>query len=143
MNNKTQKLHSPLYCKSIKPGWHEKTLRRLPNLVNSKWVEVFASVKSSNVTEFCLDMYRGMGLLDGLEIVRSSDPVVRNQAVDVDDYFVDTVYEGETVRARFREGGLFLFKGGDKYFEIEAGEVRKSQISPARDNPSDCAGCSR
>lgn len=131
--NKIQKLYSPLYCKTIQPGWKEKTRRCLPNLVDSALVEIFESVDSDNVTEFCLQMYDGMGLLEGVEIVRSSDPQLREIAIEVDDYFLDTPYEGEIVRARYREGGYYLFKGGDKYIPVEVPEVKKSLISPARD----------
>jgi hypothetical protein len=74
-----------------------------------------------------------MGLLDGMEIVRSSDPTLRQEAIDVEDYFVDVPYENETVRARAREGGYYLFKGGGQWLEVEAGEISKQQISPTRD----------
>lgn len=131
--NKIQKLYSPLYCKSIKPGWKEKTRRCLPNLVAPELVEIFDSVESSNVAEFCIEMYQKMGLLGGIEIVRSSDPELREKAIKVNDYFLDTPYEGEIVRARHREEGYCLFKGGGKFIPIEVPVVRKSMISPARD----------
>jgi len=131
--NKIQKLYSPLYCKSIASGWKEKTRRCLPNLVDAELVEIFESVDTSNVTEFCLEMYGKMGLLEGVEVVRSSDPVLREKAIDVDDYFLDTPYEGEIVRARRREEGFCVFKGGDKFIPIEVPVVEKSMISPARD----------
>ncbi len=131
--NKTQKLYSPLYCKTIKPGWREKTWRRLPNLVAPELVRIFESVDSNNVTEFCLEMYRRMGLLEGVEIVPSSDGVLRDRAIEIHDYFVDMPYKGEIVRTRARDGGYFLFKGGDCFIELEAGEVQKCQISPTRD----------
>ena len=47
-----------------------------------------------------------MGLLEGIRVVRSSDPAFRRAACDVDDYFVDVPYEGEVVRARFVDGAL-------------------------------------
>lgn len=131
--NKTQKLYSPLYCKRITEGWKEKTKRCLPNLVASELVDVFSGVESDNVTEFCLAMYEGMGLMEGVEVVRSSDAQLRQKAIDVEDYFVDVPYEGETVRARAREGGFYLYKGGDQYSEVPVDAVCKSQISPTRD----------
>lgn len=131
--NKVQKLYSPLYCKTIKPGWKEKTRRCLPNLVAPELVELFKSIESDNVAEFCVEMYRAMGLLEGVELVRSSDPAFRERAIDVEDYFLDTPYEGETVRARFRGDGFALFKGGGSYIDVEVGEVCKSMISPTRD----------
>ncbi len=131
--NKIQKLYSPLYCKTIKPGWREKTQRRLPNLVALELVKIFESVDSSNVTEFCLEMYRRMGLLEEVEIVRSSDPALRDRAIGIHDYFVDMPYDGEIVRTRARDGAYFLHRGGDCFIKVEAGEVQKRQISPTRD----------
>jgi len=131
--NKIQKRFSPLYCKTIQEGWREKTLRRLPNLVDRPLVERFASVQESRVADFCLEMYRSMGLLEGVEVARSSDPEFREKAIDVEDYFIDTPYEGEIVRARYREGGYCLYKGGNCYVDVEASSPSKRQISPTRD----------
>jgi hypothetical protein len=80
-------------------------------------------------------MYRGMGLLDGVEVVRSSDPAVRRRASDVDDFFVDVPYEGEMVRARARDGALYLHEGGDSFVTLPAAPSAfgKEQISPTRD----------
>ncbi len=133
VSNKTQKLYSPLYCKTIQSGWKKKTLRCLPNLVGPELIEVFSQVESDNVTEFCIKMYQGMGLMQGIELIRSSDPELRKKAIDVDDYFADVPYEGETVRARMRGGNYYLYKGGNNYFEIPVEKVEKSQISPTRD----------
>lgn len=133
VKNKIQKLYSPLYCKTIKPEWKEKTRRCLPNLVSAELVEVFDSIETDNVTEFCVAMYRGMGLLEGVELVRSSDPQFREQALAVDDYFVDAPYEGEIVRARIRGDRFSLHKGGGKYMDIPVSDIEKRQISPTRD----------
>ena len=51
----------------------------------------------------------------------------------VSDYFVDQRYEGEIVRARYRDGKLLLHKGGDRFLEIPVGEFGPEQISPTRD----------
>lgn len=131
--NKTQKLYSPLYCKSIKPEWQAKIKRNLPNYVDREWVDLFGSIETNNVVDFCLQMYEGMGLLDGIEIVRSSDPALRSSAIDVSDYFLDTPYDGEVVRARYRDGGYFIYKGGNRYVEVSVDKTDKSQISPTRD----------
>ena len=56
-----------------------------------------------------------MGLLDGIRVVRSSDPTFRRAACDVSDFFVDVPYEGEIVRARLIDGRRKLHKGGDQY----------------------------
>ena len=51
----------------------------------------------------------------------------------VDDYFVDVTWEGEIVRARFRDGKLLLHKGGDRYLELPELPHDAVQISPTRD----------
>jgi hypothetical protein len=33
-------------------------------------------MSAANVADFCLEMYRAMGLLDGIRVVRSSDPAI-------------------------------------------------------------------
>jgi hypothetical protein len=80
-------------------------------------------------------MYRRMGLLDGLDVVRSSDPELRRRACEVDDFFVDVLYEGEIVRARPRAGGLYLHEGGGSFRTLPAAAsgFGKEQISPTRD----------
>ena len=113
--NRMQKQFSPLYAKRILPEWHEKTARQLPAYVPDRLVEHFKATKSSNVADFCLEMYHRMGLLDGIRVERSSAPQFRARAVAVPDYFVDQPYEGEIVRARYRDGKLLLHKGGDSF----------------------------
>ena len=51
------------------------------------------------MADFCLEMYRRMGLLEGIRVVRSSDPAVRRAACDVEDFFVDVPLPGRD-RAR-------------------------------------------
>jgi hypothetical protein len=96
-------------------------------------VEHFKETKSSNVADFCLEMYTRMGLLDGVRVERSSAPQFRARAAAVPDYFVDQPYEGEIVRARYRDGKLLLHKGGDRFLEIPGDEFGPEQISPTRD----------
>jgi len=96
-------------------------------------VEYFKETGSSKVADFCLEMYARMGLLDGIRVDRSSAPQFRARAVAVSDYFVDQPYEGEIVRARYRDGKLLLHKGGDRFLEIPGGEFGPEQISPTRD----------
>ncbi len=131
--NRTQKQFSPLYAKRVLPGWQEKTARQLPSYVRRSLVEDFNETRSSNVADFCLEMYKRMSLLKGLRVERSSAPEFRARAVAVPDYFVDVHYEGEIVRARYRDGKLLLHKGGDQFLEIPGGEFGPKQISPTRD----------
>ena len=131
--NRIQKLFSPLYAKRVLPEWHEKTARQLSSYVSRTLVEHFKETKSSNVADFCLEMYTRMGLLDGVRVERSSAPQFRARAVAVSDYFVDQPYEGEIVRARYRDGKLLLHKGGDRFLELPRSDFGPEQISPTRD----------
>src|SRR2546421_2968724 len=131
--NRIQKRFSPLYANRVLPKWHEKTARQLPSYVPQILVEHFKETKSSNVADFCLEMYTRMGLLDGLRVERSSAPQFRARAAAVSDYFVDQPYEGEIVRARYRDGKLLLHKGGNRFLEIPGGEFGPKQNSPTRD----------
>jgi len=132
--NKLQRKFSPLYAKRITADWHARTLGQLPNYVDRPVIELFRRTSARAVADFCLEMYRGMGLLDGLDVVTSSDPDVRRRACDVEDYYVDVPYEGEIVRARARAGRLYLHEGGDSFVALPpASGFGKEQISPTRD----------
>jgi hypothetical protein len=78
-------------------------------------------------------MYRRMGLLEGIHVVRSSDPAVRGAACGVTDFFVDVPYAGQIVRARWQDGTLKLHEGGDCYLTLPPTEFSKEQITPTRD----------
>jgi len=60
---------------------------------------------------------------------------VRRRACDVDEFFVDVPYEGEIVRARARDGELYLHAGGGSFVTLPAtaSGFSKEQISPTRD----------
>jgi hypothetical protein len=131
--NRIQKQFSPLYAKRVLPEWQEKTARQLPNYVRQSLVAHFTETKCSNVADFCLEMYKRMGLLEDVRVERSSAPEFRERAVAVSDYFVDRRYEGEMVRARYRDGKLLLHKGGGRFLEISGTEFGPEQISPTRD----------
>jgi hypothetical protein len=131
--NKIQKEFSPLYTKRLLPDWQGKMARQLPNYVGPDLVEHFKAVEAANAADFCRDLYSKMGLLDGIRIERSSDPQFRKRAAAVDDYFVDVTWEGETVRARWRDGKLLLHKGADRYIELPGQTFDAGQISPTRD----------
>jgi len=131
--NKIQKQFSPLYAKHVLPGWQAKVARQLPNFVAPELIEHFKAVEAGTAAEFCREMYARMGLLDGIRLERSSDPEFRKRADAIDDYFVDVPWEGETVRARWREGKLLLHRGGDSYIELPSQMFDALQISPTRD----------
>jgi hypothetical protein len=131
--NRIQRKFSPLYAKRIPADWSAKTGRQLPAFVDAAVAGAFGRVKATLVADFCLEMYRGMGLLEGIRVVRSSDAAVRREACGVDDYFVDVPHEGETVRARFVDGALQLNEGGDSFVTLPPMTFDKSQVSPARD----------
>jgi len=131
--NKIQKQFSPLYSKGLHPDWQAKVARQLPNYVEPDLVEHFKSVEATNAADFCRKMYSRMGLLEGIRLQRSSDPEFRKCAAAIDDYFVDVSWEGETVRARHRDGKLLLHKGGENYLELPVQTFDATHISPTRD----------
>ena len=132
--NKLQRKYSPLYCKQLVDGWQENLPRTLGAFVDSALVDVVKEVQAENVADFCLEMYRAMGMLDGVRVVRSSDPEVRKAACAIDDYYVDVACEGETVRARLMDGKLKLHEGGPSFRTLPMCEYGPPQISPARDS---------
>ena len=131
--NKLQKQFSPLFAKRVLPEWRENTARQLPNYVVPELVAHFEKVEAANVADFCLEMYRKLGLLEGMRVARSGDPEFRRRAVAVEDYFVDVTYEGELVRARISEDALLLHKGGNNFLKLLLPEYDATQISPTRD----------
>lgn len=133
--NKTQRKFSPLYLKSVPDDWPHRTELQLPNYLDHPLIDRFKKVSASNQADFCLEMYRQLGWLNGLRIVRSSDITVRNTACDVDDFFVDVPHEGETVRARYfrSDDALKLHEGGDSFITLPAARFTKAQVSPTRD----------
>lgn len=132
--NKLQRKFSPLHLKRIPAGWRENTARQLgAYLASSALIEAFKTNPATTVADFCLEMYRRMGLLDGVRVVRSSDPAVRRAACDVPDFFVDVPHGGEIVRARWLDGALKLHEGGDSFVTLPPMPFTKEQISPTRD----------
>lgn len=132
--NKIQRKWSPLAAKRIPADWVAHTARQLGAYVAPAEIELFKQVSADNVADFCLGMYRGLGLLEGVRVVRSADPAVRLAACDVTDCFVDVRYEGEVVRARRQpDGTLCLHEGGDCYRTLPATAFTKEQVSPTRD----------
>lgn len=133
--NKTQKKYSPLFAKRVQPDWKVSMLRQLPNYVPSGLVEAFARANGATVADFCLSVYREMGLLEGIEVVRSGDPVVREAAGEIVDCFVDVEWKGELVRARRgADGHLSLHCGGSTWIDLPNRDYGKKQISPTRDS---------
>ena len=131
--NKVQRKFSPLSLKRIAAGWQERTLGQLPNYVGHELIALFAQTRAATAAEFCLEMYRRMGLLEGVRVVKSSDPAVRRAACAVEDFFVDVPYQGEIARARRLGGELRLHEGGEAFITLPACDFDKEQISPTRD----------
>ena len=131
--NKVQRKWSPLFLKRIPAGWQANTARQLGAYVEPMWVEAFKQVPATNVADFCLEMYRRMGLLEGVRVVRSSDPVVRRAGGAVTDFFVDVPHAGEIVRARWLDGVPKLHEGGDSYVTLPVCEFTPEQVTPTRD----------
>jgi hypothetical protein len=131
--NKIQRKFSPLHLKRIAPDWQKKTELQLPNYIEHRLIDLFKKVSASSIADFCLEMYRQLGLLEGVRVVRSSDPELRRAACDISEFFVDVSYEGEIVRARFGDGAFRLHEGGNSFINLPPTNFTKEQISPARD----------
>ena len=131
--NKIQKKYSPLFAKRVDRSWKANTARQLPQFVGEELTELFASIQAENVADFCLQMYGGMGLVEGMRIERSGSPEFRRRAILVDDFFVDTELEGELVRARKHGDGFALHRGGDAYLQVSADASDRAKVTPARD----------
>jgi hypothetical protein len=131
--NKLQRKFSPLFFKRIAAGWHSRTALQLPGFVDPRWVKAFAETTAANPADFCLEMYRRMGLLEGIRVERSGDPAFRRAACEVGEFFVDVPHQGEIVRARFDQGRLLLHEGGDSFITLPPAKFGREQISPARD----------
>lgn len=132
--NRIQKKFSPLYAKEIPDSWQEETARKLPRFVKKEIVDIFSNIKEKNAADFCLEMYKKMGLLDGIEIMRSSDRKFREEATDLQEFYCDVKYEGEIVRAKKEADKLTLHEGGGKYIDLPLPEkIEKWQKNPARD----------
>ncbi len=132
--NKLQRKFSPLNLKRVPAGWRDNTARQLGAYVAPAWIEAFKSVTATNHADFCLEMYRRMGLLEGIRVVRSSDPAVRTAACEIAECFVDVPHQGEIVRARLLDGQLKLHEGGDSYTMLPMMAYTKAQVSPTRDS---------
>ena len=131
--NPIQRKWSPLYLKRVPPAWTATMARQLPAYAEPPAVSAFKTVQAATVADFCLDLYRALGILDGIEVVRSSDPAFREKACAIDDYFVDVPYEGEQVRARRRGTDLVLHQGGNSYLTLPPVPETKALVSPSRD----------
>src|ERR1700733_8311436 len=131
--NQLQRKFSPIYVKRVLPEWQAKTAATLPPYVEPCWVQAFKETHGTNIADFCLEMYERMRFLEGIDVVRSSNPAFREAACEINDYYVDVTCEGEIVRARHVQGELRLPKGGDVYVTCPRILFGKRQISPARD----------
>jgi hypothetical protein len=132
--NKIQRKFSPLFAKRVADGWQSKTTLQLPNYVEHWLIDIFKAATASTIADFCLEIYRAMGLLEGIKVMRSSDPSFRLAACEISDFFVDVQYEHELVRARLSDGSLKLHEGGDLFINLPLATFGKEQISPARDS---------
>jgi hypothetical protein len=134
VENKTQRKFSPLFLKKIAPDWQAKTILQLPNYIDHSLIDIFKAASGVNVADFCLDMYRRLGMLDGIRVMRSGDPSFRQAACDIAEFFVDTPYEGEIVRARVNGDGWQLHEGGNSFVNVPPTTFEKQQVSPTRDS---------
>jgi hypothetical protein len=132
-DNQVQRKFSPIYLKRVRADWHARTADQIRPYVDPRLVDAFRAAKAECVAQFCLDVYRRMGLLEGIRVACSSDPAFRRAACNVEDYYVDVPYEGDVVRARLVEGRPRLYKGGDQFVDLPDVPYTREQISPTRD----------
>jgi hypothetical protein len=133
VTDKLERRFAPLHAKRIADGWHAKTVRQLPAYVDPFCVDAFKATTAATVADFCLELHGRLGLLEGVRVVRSSDPAVRRAACTVDDYFVDVPHAGTLVRARCHDGKLLLHEGGDRHVELPPCTWEREQVTPTRD----------
>ncbi len=131
--NKIQKKFSPLWAKRITPGWKEFMERQLPRFMDKPLIDIFASVEKETVADFCIAIYEKLGLLEGIEIVRSGSREFREAAEDLDEFYADIEYRGEIVRALHQGGTFVLHEGGGRYIALPDEPVGKLQKSAGRD----------
>lgn len=131
--NRLQRKWSPLHRKRVPAGWPAGMIRQLGAYVPPESLAAFRAAEGENVADFCLSVYRGLGLLEGIRVARSSDPAFRRAACAIDDCFVDLPHAGEVVRARRVAGGFRLHEGGDAYVELPDAPFGPEQVSPTRD----------
>ncbi|HEV2392785.1 MAG TPA: hypothetical protein VG146_10530 [Verrucomicrobiae bacterium] len=131
--NRLQRKFSPLYLKRIPGDWHSKTVLQLPNYIEHPSIKLFENTSAKSVADFCLEMYRKLNLLEGLRVVRSSDPAVRRAACEVPEFFVDVPHDGEVVRARLQDNAFKLHEGGGVFITLPLAPFTREQISPTRD----------
>ena len=131
-DNQVQRKFSPLYLKRIPRRLAGPHRRPASRLCRPRWVEAFRAVAAANVADFCLEMYRRMGLLDGVRVARSSDPAFRLAACDVEDYYVDVPYEGEVVRARLSRAGSSCTRGATSTWTSRISRTSRSDQPDAR-----------
>ncbi len=134
--NKVQKKYSPLYLKRVPKAWKAEILKQLPRFMDKNLMDIFGTVNAATAADFCLDMYEKIGILEGIEVVRSSDKAFREKALELSgEYYADIPYQGEVVRAKISEGNsASLHEGGGKFISMPLPEkIEKWQKNPGRD----------
>src|SRR3954454_16830671 len=69
--NQLQKCFSPLFAKRVLPESKRKLTAQLVQCVPAALVEHFEALEAENAADLCLQMYERIGLLDGINVVRS------------------------------------------------------------------------
>ncbi len=137
--SKLQRKFSPLYASGSPPTGAPGRCQ-IATYVDARH-RPFRKPRLTDVADFCLEMYRGMGLLDGIDVVRSSDPEVR-AAVRRGRLLRGCPVGGRTRAGPARDGELYLHEGGDAYVSLPAA-VPSARSKPARPATRDYGGCSR
>ncbi len=138
--NKVNRKWSPLALKEATQESVRGILNTLREIVPADVHRMLSSIDTHNVSRFCLQAYRNMGLLDSIEVVSSFSPGFRRKASlggfgSGEGFFYDTSYMGETVRSEISNGRLRLHHGGPRYSDLGPLPERldPERISPGRD----------
>ena len=141
-DNQVQRKFSPLYLKRVRADWHARTADQLRAYVDPRWVEAFRAVQAAHVADFCLEMYRSMGLLEGLRVARSSDPAFRLRGVRGRGLLCRCA-----VRGRGRAGSALRAAGSGCTREATSTWTSRIPRTPATGSARrairGCAGCNR
>ncbi len=140
--NKVQKQFSPLFAKRVLPAWREKTARQLPNFVDAARAECFRRVEAENVADFCLEMYRRLGLLEGMTVRRSGDPEFRRRAIAGGRLFRGCAVRGRDRPRPPRWRTTAVAQRGRGVHRTALAGVRRPRRSARRATRA-CAGCNR
>ena len=134
--NKLQRKFSPLFLKRVMADWKAKTAMQLPAYVDRRWVEAFKTCEEKNVADFCLEMYRRMGLLEGIRVERSGDPNFGRRRARSPSFFVDVPYGAKSCAPAMSRRRIETTRRRGCLCYDSVAPFDKKQISPTPRHPA-------